>query len=169
MALVALGLGSVVPCRADNSEAAVKAAYLIKFLDFIEWPPGALGPPGAPQVIGVLGADAVLAELAPVLAGRHINGRPLVARRVVAGDSLDGLHVLHLGRSLRPALLLPALAGRPLLLVTDVPEGLPDLAMLNFVVVQRRVRFEAAPHAAERVGLRLSARLLGVAERVRQP
>jgi hypothetical protein len=38
--------------------------------------------------------------------------------------------------------------------------------MLNFIAIDGKVRFEAAPAAAERVGLKLGARLLAVAERV---
>jgi hypothetical protein len=38
--------------------------------------------------------------------------------------------------------------------------------MLNFVPVQGRIRFEAAPVVAERAGLKLGSRLLAVAERV---
>ena len=51
-------------------------------------------------------------------------------------------------------------------MVSDVPEGLPEGSALNFITMGRRVRFEAAPQVAERVGLKLSARLLAVAERV---
>ena len=64
---------------------------------------------------------------------------------------------------------MPALAGRPILAVTDAPTGLADGGALNFVPVQGRVRFEASLPAAERAGLRLSSRLLAVAERVVTP
>lgn len=47
--------------------------------------------------------------------------------------------------------------------------GRPRAAPLNFVVIGERVRFEAVPQAAERIGLKLSARLLAVAERIAAP
>ena len=71
--------------------------------------------------------------------------------------------VLHVGHGKLPP---PQPAGRPLLVVSDVPEGLPEGSALNFITMGRRVRFEAAPQVAERAGLKLSARLLAVAERV---
>jgi hypothetical protein len=56
------------------------------------------------------------------------------------------------------------LRGRSILVVAE--DGLEPGVMLNFVPIGGRVRFEAAPVAAERVGLKLGARLLAVAERV---
>ena len=38
--------------------------------------------------------------------------------------------------------------------------------MINFVVAERRVRFEIALDAAEKSGLKLSSRLLAVAQQV---
>jgi hypothetical protein len=149
------------------TEAAIKAAYLYKFLAFVDWPPAALPADGTPMVVGVLGADAVAAELLALIAGRTVNGHPVVARRLAETDSLDGLHVVFVGRASSPAKLVERLKGRPVLVVTET--GLQAGSMLNFVPVDGRIRFEAAPLAAERAGLKLGARLLAVAERVVAP
>ena len=53
-----------------------------------------------------------------------------------------------------------------MVIVADTAGALESGAALNFVEIDNRLRFEAAPAAAERSGLRLSSRLLGVAERV---
>ena len=153
----------------EAPESSVKAAYLFKFLGYVDWPATAFAHPEAPQVIGVMGNDEVLAELRRLVAGRTVNGHPLVATRIVAGDSVELLHVLYIGRAARTPAAMRSVRGRPVLLVTDTPSGLGDGSILNFLVVQGRVRFEASLPAAERAGLRLSARLLAVAERVLTP
>ncbi len=156
-------------------EAAVKAAYLYKFLSYVEWPPITSRPPAsaphedATLTVGVVGSDTLLAELQKVIAGRRVNDRPVVAKKVAAGESLDGLDALYVGRTAVAAGMLSALKGRPVLVVTDEPDGLPAGAALNFLLVDGRVRFEAALAGTERGGLRLSARLLAVAERVVAP
>ena len=150
-------------------EASVKAAYLFKFLAYVDWPAAALPNADSPQVIGIMDADDVHAELQRLVAGRHVNGHPLVARRLASGGSVEGLHVLYLGRHTKLSSVMPALQGQPTLTVTDAPAGLVDGAVLNFVLVQGRVRFEASLPAAEHAGLKLSARLLAVAERVLTP
>lgn len=148
----------------------MKADYLHKFLAFVAWPPGAYPAPDAPHVVAVLAADDVAAELELQTAGRVVapGNRRLLVRRVRAYDSLSGVHLLHVGRGARPA-DTAALRALPVLVVTDAPTGLADWAMLNFITSDRRVRFEAAPAAAERAGLKLSARLLAVAARVAAP
>lgn len=163
---------SLVYCSAaaqtPPTESAVKAAYLFRFLAYVEWPTTALPPAGEPIVIGVLGAEAVAAALPSIVAGRQLNDRPVVVRSLASpAEPLDALHVLFIGRSMPAARVIARLGHRPVLVVTD---GEADAGgMLNFVVVDGRVRFEAAPAAAEQAGLKLGARLLAVAERVHRP
>jgi len=153
----------------EAPEASVKAAYIYKFLPYVDWPPASFANADAPQVIGVMSADAVLAELEQLVAGRRVNGRALIVRKVAAGDALEGIHVLYLGRGTRAPAVMPQVAGKAILVITDAPAGLAEGGALNFILVDGRVRFEAAPAAAERSGLRLSSRLLAVAERVVSP
>ena len=57
----------------------------------------------------------------------------------------------------------PTLKGQPVLVVTESSRALALGSMINFVVVDDKVRFDIAPQAAEASRLRISARLLGVA------
>lgn len=161
------GLGG--PAGAGTLEDSVKAAYLVQFLGYVEWPADHFARADAPFVIGVADADGVFDELQQVLPGRRVAGRPLRAHRVEAADALADVHLLFVGRSLtrlRPS-WLATLRQRPVLLVTESSDGPAlDGAALNFLLVDGRVRFEASARAAERAGLKLSARLLAVAERV---
>jgi hypothetical protein len=173
IALVALAahllLGSAAVAAADVApEEGVKAAYLFKFLGYVDWPATTFGAPDAPIVIGVSGADGVLAELQRVLPGRSVQGRPVSARKVTPGDMPEGVHVLFAGglvSATHPG-WLQRLRDKPVLLVTDEPEGLRHGGMLNFMLVQGKLRFEASVPSADRSGLKLSSRLLAVAERV---
>jgi hypothetical protein len=169
LAMAPLALGARVAAAEEALESSVKAAYLYKFLGFVDWPASAFSSPDAPQVIGVMGNDELLAELQRIVAGRVVNGHPLVATKIAPGDSVDLLHVLYIGRGVRTAAALRAVAGRPVLTVTDAPAGLGEGGILNFLLVQGRVRFEASLPAAERAGVKLSSRLLAVAERVVTP
>lgn len=175
--LVALGLwpaavaGAVAAELSVASEAQVKAAYLVKFPGFVDWPSQAFRAPGASFVIGVAAAEAVLQELQPLLQGRRLAGRNTELRRIGLGAAFGELQMLFVGAEARrdgPA-LLAACRELPVLTVTEAPWGPPAGAMLNFVQRDGRVRFEAAPAAGERVGVKLSARLLGVAERIVEP
>jgi hypothetical protein len=74
--------------------------------------------------------------------------------------------MLFVGRA--AAASLPKLGAQPGVLVVSEAEGaLEHGAMINFVGIDGRVRFEVAPEAAERRGLRISSRMLAVAQHVR--
>ena len=54
-----------------------------------------------------------------------------------------------------------------ILVVTETPHSLADGSIINFVVTQQRVRFEIALDTADKSNLKLSSRLLSVAQSVR--
>jgi len=118
--------------------------------------------------IGVMGADALADELVQIVAGRNVNGRPVRVRKLRPGDPIAGLHVLFVGRadSGRLPEILAAAKGQALLTVTESEGGLELGSMINFVVVEDKVRFDVAPPPSESGNLRISARLLGVARKV---
>lgn len=148
-------------------ESAVKAAFLYKFGAFVEWPAGAFQRPDAPFVIAVAGDDAVAADLEQLVAGRNLDGRPVVTRRVgTEAGALAGVHVLFVGqRSERLRELLAAAVG-PVLVVTDQASALGLGSIINFSSEGGRMRFSVSLSAAEARSLRLSARLLAVAQDV---
>ena len=145
-------------------EAHVKAAFLYKFTGYVDWPDSAFDPPGASFVIGVQGSPALLGELSQLIAGRKIHERPVQVRSIAAGDSLDGLQVLFVGRSES----FRGEASSPVLIVTEADGSMPRGSMINFLVIDRHVRFVIALPTVEQAGLRMSSRLLSVAQKVIQ-
>jgi len=97
--LVAAGIAG--PCAAQSdaqtAEYRVKAAFLYKFGGYVEWPQGVFAKPDSPIAIGVIGADALAEELARIVAGRTINGRPVTVRKLRPGEAVARLHVLFVG------------------------------------------------------------------------
>lgn len=148
-------------------ESAVKAAFLYKFASFVDWPAGSFATPQEALVIGVLGDAAVAEDLTLLAAGRSVEGRPVQIRAFRDGEAPAGVHVLFVG-TMRPARLrelLAALPG-PVLVVTQQEGALRSGSVINFVAEGARVRFSVSLPSAEARGLRLSARLLAVAQEV---
>jgi hypothetical protein len=151
---------------AQYSEAEVKAAFLYHFGTYVQWPPSPRD--SGPVTIAVLGAGPVVDQLRAFLPGRTIQGRAVEVRPLARIEDLGDDEVLFIGgdRNGELGALIEAVGKRPLLLVTDAPDGLRRGAMVNFQVVDRRVRFEISVPRAEEVGLMLSSRLLSAALRV---
>jgi hypothetical protein len=170
-ALALVAIAWLVPAPASsqgrNLERQVKAAFLYKFTGYIEWPQHAFREANSPLVIGVVG-DPVLARALDRVVEAHTAGaRPIVVRRVDDLSSTGDLHMIFVSRSTPGALAtLQSAPPRPLLIVSEVADGLSLGSMINFSLVEGRVRFEISLPAAERAGLTLSSRLLAVAQSV---
>jgi hypothetical protein len=153
--------------RAEASESSVKAAFLYKFANYIEWPPSAFATPTSPIVLGVVGADEIGAELERIVPGRAVNGRPVFVKRVREGEPLRGIHLLFIGRDQATlAQLLRSAQAQSVLTVTDADRGLEMGSAINFVPAGERIAFEVSLAAAEKSGHRISSRMLSVARRV---
>lgn len=153
--------------RSEAPAPAVKAAFLQKFANYVEWPASVLGAPDNPFVIAVMGAEDVAAELDKIVPGTVIHGRTAAVRRLKEGDPIAGVHLLFIGRgqaNLRA--LVRAAQQHGTLVVTDAERGLEAGSAINFVLADERVGFEVSVEAAERSGLNVSSRLLNVARRV---
>ncbi|NHZ37636.1 YfiR family protein [Massilia rubra] len=154
--------GAVLP------ERSIKAAFLYKFLGYAEFPASAFADANAPLVIGVAGADELAADLARIVAGRAVQGRAVLVRPLREHDPLAGVHLLFIGGD-DPARLrtaLRAIGAMPTLVVTESQQGLQQGSVINFRIVEERVRFDVSLEAADRNSVKLSSRLLTVANHV---
>ena len=151
------------------TERGVKAAFVYKFLSYVEWPASAIAQPDAPIVVGVIGADDLAAELAEVVRGRTVGARPVEVRRLRAGEPPIGLNALFIGagEKSRIAPLARAALPRNVLVITESDDALDHGSVINLILVDGRVRFDVSLDAAERAGLKLSSRMLAVAHLVR--
>ncbi|HWJ36583.1 MAG TPA: YfiR family protein [Steroidobacteraceae bacterium] len=158
----------VAPTDSLTTEYAIKAAFLCKFGNYVEWPAQPPQMPETPFGIGVVASDTVFDELLRAARGQTVNGRPIAVHRLAGGEPINGLDIVFVARS-HAARLTETLAGargQPILTVTESDRGIPDGSIVNFVVIADKVKFDIALEQAEHSNLRISARLLGVARQV---
>lgn len=149
-------------------ERNVKAAFLYKFLGYVDYPENAAPGQGEPLVIGVVGADDVAEELRRITAGRSMNGRAVVVRTLHHGEAPGKVHMLFIGDEDAAEIekALAAVRQMPVLTVTETERNPRQDSVINFRVIDERVRFEVSLDAAEKSNLKLSSRLLAVAYKV---
>jgi hypothetical protein len=131
----------------------------------VQWPDKD-GAGDSPIVIGVLGAGDFVRELSEITAGRSVSNRPLIIRRLDRSEAIDGLDILFVGDEQRDELprVLAAAREQPILTVTESAGAIAGGSIINFTVDSERVRFEVSQYSAELSQLKLSARLLAVAQ-----
>jgi hypothetical protein len=149
-------------------EEVVKAAFLYRFTGFVEWPDQVLQS-SSRFTIAVIDGRGVAKELSRLLTQRAIKNMPARVTTVDSPLQVGDAQMLYIGPGFAGDLreVVDALAGKPVLIVTDHPRGLDVGGAVNFMLVDRRVRFEVSLPAAENAGIKVSSELLSVAARVR--
>ncbi len=158
---------------APSREQLIKAAFLYNFTKFVDWPPRSFSGGRDPICIGVLGhspsAAALAGALEQTVAGRSVNGRGVVVKRVDGAGEASAVHMLFVPApdEVRFAEMKPAFAHSAILTVGESPSFLRAGGVINFVVEDDKIRFEINAAAAERAGLRISAQLRKLARPAR--
>ena len=152
------------------SEYDVKATYLFNFGRFVQWPANAPAAQSDSFPICVIGKDPFGPALDKILSGETIDGKAVVAKRVVKAQDAANCRVLYISSSEGNGLkeLLAALDKSAVLTVSDMPQFSQRGGMIQFVMEGNKIRFEVNLTSAQDAGLTLSSDLLKVATAVRK-
>ncbi len=150
------------------SDAKVKAAFMVNFAKFLEWPSDAFSGRDAPLTLCVTGRGPVGAALS-AYERRLVQSRELRVRRSVTPEELRGCHMVYVGEFEERHMLqiLRAAAGLPLVTVSDI-DGFADAGgTIGLVEAEQRVQFEVNIASAQRANVRVSSQLLRLARNTR--
>jgi YfiR/HmsC-like len=139
----------------DRLEYQVKAAFLVNFLKFVDWPAAASD---SPWVIGILGHDPFAGVVEDTVRGKMVSGRRVEVRHYARPADVKDCNILFIGRADNARLGIPVQPG--LLTVGEAPGFLKSGGIINFYLDDNRVHFEIRPEVAHAAGLRVSSQLL---------
>lgn len=152
-----------VSAQAPN-EYRVKAAFILNFARFVEWPADAYSEGGV-LVVGIIGDNPFGGSL-DQLNGTTVNGRRISIRRFKVGDYLKGCQILFIGSSERNRLgkILDSVKGGNVLTIGELPQFNQAGGVIKFVIDDYKVRFEINAGAAGHARLRISSKLLALSK-----
>lgn len=144
-----------------------KAIMLWNIAKFVEWP-GLGTDEHVPLVFTILGEDELAASLAGTLSSKSVNGRAVFVRFARRPQDAKGSQMLYVAATAVPQMreVLAAVEAAPVLTVSDAPGFASHGGMMGFASQGDRVRFEVNLVRAEKSGLKLSAKLLALAQLV---
>lgn len=162
---LALASGGLLQA-APPTEYQVKAAYLLNFARYVEWPAAKLAP-GAPLQFCVLGRDPFGGALS-AFDGRQVQGHEARVRRIDDAERAGECHVLFVSESeeRRVPGLLRGLAAQPVLTVSDIDGFAEAGGAIGLFNEDERVRFDINLTMLQRAGLKASAQLLRLGRNV---
>ncbi len=146
-------------------ERQVKAAYLLNFTRYVEWPATAFSDSAAPVNVCLVGADEAMPDaVRRTIEGRRSRGRPVRLLRPDAPARTAACHVVFLPAE-TPLMdsWLASMRTTPVLTVGEGADFIRQGGMVSFVILDQTVRFLIDAAAARTAGLRISSRLLALA------
>ena len=129
---VAAGLSAVLltatagaQTRVQATEDEIKAEYLFKFNDYVQWPIGTIEKSQAFGIC-VVADEPFTRVVGDVLRDRRVREKPIVLRRPESATLARQCHVVYLSRAelARSDYLLEVLEHQPVLLVSDAADFL---------------------------------------------
>jgi hypothetical protein len=163
---VALLLGTGLHAQVGGvlqQEDDLRAALVLGFARFTEWP---AGQREGPLVIGVLGHGGIVASMEKVAAGKSVNGRPVTVRPLRTAAQAAGCHIVYFGRlqglKLADALKeMLASESRPArLLIGEEDRFLSAGGAVHLFEEDGRMSFDANLDALQHANLTISSKLL---------
>jgi len=157
---------SVFAQDGPQDESLLKVAFIYNFAKFTRWPASAWNG-HVPLNLCTAGEDELVSSL-QYLGHEMIKGRPVTIKAFGDGDGNPACHVLYIAASEHDdfARLIEQTRDLPVLTISEI-RGFADAGgMIQLYRARNRVRFKINPGVADARGLRLSARLLDLAERV---
>lgn len=161
--LLALALG-LRGAAADQlaSEGQLKAAYLVNFLKYVDW------PPNHPNItLCVFGRSHLMTYLAPY-EGRQIGGREMRLRRVNSPEQFGGCQELFVPEAAeaRFAAVVLWTDRMPVLTVSDAEHFARDGGAISLVRADGRLQFDINTDTLARSGLKPTSQLMRLARQV---
>lgn len=144
-------------------EYQVKAAYLFNFARFVQWPDGTFQQPDQGIAICVLGRDPFGHWLDDTVSSRTIDGRRLMILRIVTSKQAVRCHVLFVSEFAEMSPVLREIRSGGILTIGDTDAFRANGVVINFKLEGGKVRFDIDLEAAEREQIRISSRLLSLA------
>lgn len=167
---------------AESKEYQIKAAFLYNFIQFVDWPKEKAADSNQPIIIGIIGRDP-FGNVFESLKNKKIKGKSVVIRRVKTFEELKKngeledkinelkkFHVLFICSSENKNLkqIIDPIKTDNILTVGETGNFLENGGIINFVLEEKKVRFEINLDAANTSNLKISSQLLRLAEKVIQ-
>ena len=160
------GADTAEPAKISR-EYLIKAAILYNFAKFASWPAAAFSNDTAPLRICVIGADPFGPALES-LNGKTVRNRALVTALIAKVEDAAACHILFVSASEKDRLgaILDTVSALPILTVADINQFANSGGIIALKEVDDRSRIEVNIGAANLAGLKLSSKLLRLADTV---
>jgi len=144
------------------SEYNLKAAFIYNFTRYIEWKEESAENE---FIIGIIGASPINDPLGEIVKTETVDNKKITIKRFSKPADISFCHILFISQNAGVALddILAKMSGKGTLIISE-QNGYAELGTaINFVIVNRKLKFEANVRAINSAGLTASSQLLKLA------
>lgn len=144
------------------SEYNLKAAFIYNFTKYIEWN-GTAGD--TDFIIGIIGASPINAPLVEIVKTETVNGKKITIKQFSSPSDISICNILFISRNTNASLqdILTKTDDKGTLVVSEQENYAREGSAINFVIVNRKLKFQANVNAINEAGLTASSQLLKLA------
>jgi hypothetical protein len=153
------------PARSlEGTEYQIKAAMMMNFIQFVQWPDENQSQPPGFITIGVFGADNFNGAIG-TLNGRIVSGKQIKLLRLNSTKELKQCQIVFVpeSESYHTDEILAAVNGAPVLTIGESDHFIQMGGIIRFYLEKNHVRFEINKSAAANSKLKISAKLMEIA------
>lgn len=156
---VVMGAVSSQQAQAQTKNYLFQAAYLLKFIQSIEWP-----SQDKQFVVGVLGSQYTSRTISRTFAGNRarLPGLNIIVKRFPSISQIRDCNILFVSANSTNNIrrVLRKIQGNSTLIVTEKEGFIGKGSCINFVVKNRRMRYEINPPQISNFGLTVTDKKL---------
>lgn len=147
--------------RPEDLEPVVKAEFIARFTDYIDWPRNAFAADSAFHFCAV-GNGPLIPHIRNLISNIRLKNRPVAYRALADTSGAAGCHLIYFAPDAGNDMdrIIQRLDDAPVLTIGDTPGYGKKGAMINLFLEGTRVRFKINSNAAKANGLQVSAKLL---------
>ena len=164
-----LGLGALASAVSADQVVdfdELKAAFVFQFANYVQWPESSFKEASSPIVIGIVGNDAMVKTLSASVRGKMVGAHPIEVTSVGNEKAVAPCHILYIDGSIdtRVDQYLAVTRSKPILTVSDHENFTSEGGVIRLFKKDNKLRFEVNVDEAQRAGLTISSKLLGLAQ-----
>jgi hypothetical protein len=160
--IVTLGLSESLLAQ-QAEEYALKASFIERFIQFVEWPDA---EPSESFVVGIIGQDPFDGDLDAALDHLRDEGGSVEIKQVAEMSAISSCDLVFISSSEKQGIeeILDITSVRPILTIGDTEGYTKAGVIINFYVDGDRLHFKINIKAVRESGLKLDSFLLDYAE-----
>ena len=171
---------------AQSREHQIKAAFLYNFIKFVDWPKEKFGNSDEPIIIGLIGGHSGhIGEAIEPIKDKKVKGKNIVVKHFKSfeelkkssgednpesGRKIEALTKCHLlficDKEKNFKEIINSVKDHSVLTVGEVKGFLESGGIINFLMEEKKIRFEVNIVAARQAELKIRSKLLRLAKRV---